>query len=266
MSDFKKSGLKSRWATVLLLFCLFQNSAWAQLSIAKHQFFNGISGSAVVARDAFHSPLTYEGFAIGLSMGYTLNTSKFINRWTLDGAYGLLNHAIPASELQFFGGGIDYSFLISVMNKKNFRLYAGLNSNTIWHNRLNNRYSNNSLSFELLSSVGVEGLARYRFKLFKKNFLAEYALTLPVVNYSLRPAYIYLGPRGEFGVQEWSSYGRSMLTQSRLHIDWTFANRNTLRLAYHWLYYEHNGPNRVQLARHLLILGFTTSLEKPPKK
>jgi hypothetical protein len=236
----------------LILFLLTAITVTAQ-NPEGHYIIPSFNGYMHRVLDKAQSPVHYRGFGGGLGLGYGWHASKWILEVDISANFGLLKPRSSANPLNtnitLWQGQADSRFLWEIRQHEKTRFMAGINAPVFVQYRNHSNHTNSSETWNAYAMIGPEGGARYTFTLFRRGFVADGFLALPVWGYATKPAFAeFFGLFGEnISQRSW----RSMVNiQTDLRLCMMLINGNQIGISYRWNYYSDSVDNLSQLAAH----------------
>lgn len=247
--------MRNIFAIVAIILCLTSN---AQQFYGSYMPF-GLGANLSISKDDALSPMSYSGVLGQMESGYLYQNKNWISSFSLSGSGGIQkpdvnreNH--PSSTLSI-SARARYSLSYRITAIKSWQVFAGISSLNLWDYRGHERYSNSSFNFSGIFAAGPVFTAQREFKLFNKNWGFQYDLTVPVGSYVFRPSYIKPYFSNEIGYKSFEFWGDYFHLDSKAQLAYFLPNGNQLRLIYNWEYAQLNIPNKMQHARHSLVLS-----------
>jgi len=226
---------------------------------AGHYMPFGLGANYSIVKDDALSPMSYSGFLGQMESGYIYQNQKWISSFILSGSGGIqkpdVNREKHPSQTLSISSRACYNLSYNVLNYKNWTFFAGLKSLNSWDFRGNERYSNSYFNFAGIFSAGPVLTAQREFQFFHKNWGFQYDFTLPLAAYTLRPSYIKPYFADKLGFRDFAFWGDYFQFDSKAQLVYFLPNHNQLRLSYTWEYAQINIPNKLQQARHALVIS-----------
>lgn len=83
-----------------------------------------------------------------------------------------------------------------VFKEHKVKFFIGPSYNLLFCGRMPTSFDNNFITYEVVNSIGLTGIAKYRFLLFRRQWQINYDLNLPLVNWMIRPSFTGPYPEG----------------------------------------------------------------------
>lgn len=254
------------------------SAAESVLGLAKqpHQTFlnSGFLLGSSVQQDAVHSPLRHVGFTGGTEVRLRAYSRDVLVDIASTIGVGL-GAPVPAQPLNPNAGitmiqsntALALGFNAYHSDDRTLRLFAGPLLNTMVHVKLNNTFGNSATAFDLHFAVGGMARAEKDFAFLGKQWRASSQLNLPLIGFAQRPYYSTNAPsviaNETFSLFDFQTV--SVFTFPNIAwqtgIEFMLGTGNWLGLAYQWNFYDYTRFQRVQFARHALILSLGVRLE-----
>ena len=229
-----------------------------------------------VQQDAYHSPLRNVGFMGGIhfhSRGYSQDM-LFDVASTI--GIGLVS-PVPAQPLNPNAGitslprsdiALALGFNTYQSDDRTLRLFAGPLLNMMIHIKNNNAFTGNSLrAMDLHFALGGMARAEKDFTFLSKQWRASSQLNLPLIGFAQRPYYstvvqsiIANETASSFDFEFVSVFNFPNITW-QTGVEFMLGTGNWLGVEYQWNYYDYTRFQRVQFARHALIISLGVRLE-----
>ncbi|MFY7997827.1 MAG: hypothetical protein ACOVSW_04425 [Candidatus Kapaibacteriota bacterium] len=244
----------------------------------RQAFLNiGILGGLSVQQDAYHSPLRHVGFTYGAglrSRTYSRDmlvdiTSTYFTGLIVPTAVQPLRPSLFTSGITVLHGNIALAlgFVASQSEDRTFRLFAGPLLNAMVHLKISNVFGNSGQALDLHGALGGMARAEKDFTFLGKQWRASSQLNLPLIGFAQRPYYSTRGQSIAANETESTSDFQFVSVFNFPNIKWQtgvefmLGTGNWLGLEYQWNFYDYTRFQRVQFARHALILSLGVRLE-----
>ena len=235
-----------------------------------------VLGGSSVQQDAFHSPLRHVGFTYGAglrSRGYSRDVlvdiaSTFFTGLIVPTPEQSLNPNVVSSGITMthVNVALALGFVASQSEDRTFRLFAGPLLNAMVHLKISNAFANNSLATDLHGALGGMARAEKDFTFLGKQWRASSQLNLPLIGFAERPYYSTSvrslaanDPPLTNDFRPVSLFNFPNITW-QTGVEFMLDTGNWLGLEYQWNFYDHTRFQRVQFARHALILSLGVRL------
>lgn len=235
----------------------------------------GIHGGSSVQQDAYHSPLRNVGFMGGIHIQSRAYSRDML--FDVASTIGLgLATPVPAQPLNPNAGitSLPYSnialalgFNVYQSDDRTLRLFAGPLLNAMIHIKTNNTFGNSARAMDLHGALGGMARAEKDFTFLGKQWRAFSQLNLPLIGFAQRPYYstvvqsiIANETASAFEFQFVSLLNFPNITW-QTGVEFMLGTGNWLGLAYQWNFYDYTRFQRVQVARHALILSLGVRIE-----
>ena len=228
-----------------------------------HYFIPSLNGNMHRVLDQAQSPVHYRGLGGGMGLGYGWHADKWILEVDVNAGFGLIKPQTSENPLNtsiiLWQGGADNRFLWEVKKQRNTRYMAGINAPVFVQYRNHNNHSNSSETWNAYAMIGPEGGAQHTFTLFRRGFVADGFLSLPVWGYATKPSFAEFF--GLFNDNISQRSWRSMVNiQTDLRLRMLLINGNQIGISYRWNYYSDSVDNLSQLAAHRANIFFLFKL------
>jgi hypothetical protein len=214
------------------------------------------------------SPLVYKGMGLNGSLGFYAYSEKFLHQVNIGASYGGLtnkffekgNNNLIISLI----GNFQYTgyYLIKKIYHEKIDWFLGGGLESFFNLRANSGMGNSAADYDFITSLNVSSLIAYDFQLYGTPIDIGWTLTVPAVNYWMKPNYISV-PNfiiEDFQIVNRNSKGFTSLheiqrVESKLEAAVTLKNGNKISLFYNWDYYYFDmGYNPVHNGMHTLAV------------
>ncbi len=256
--------LKKFLPVFFIVFPLFMKAQTDSIVRHPNFLFLGLNAGWLSTQDQNQSVLIYYGIGGGLEIGFYRDGQKFTQMLNIAN-YGAM--AMPlgdniSSSYSVYLGRADYGLLYN--SSKSWRKwhfkYGGF-----WHNkvlvRVQGSFSNNALSYDVLSGIDAAFSAARNFRFLKHSFLWHNQWRTSVFSFSLEPAYTYPAPIGftQLSDNTFQSVIKSFKLFSFIGapaLEWEsivmydMHNHNRWEIFHHWQFHQINLENKRFAAFH----------------
>ncbi len=237
-----------RWTLALTIVFLTLTGALAQENNASKNTFHLKLGAGVAlqtVKDDAMSPLTYDGTQIAFQTGGEWRGAKSLHR--LDALFWLgETSASSGRTTENYTFAINGGYLHNLSKPEaawQWRLGGVI---TTWGSfRDHQSLINSDFFYDLFFSIGPSATVERNFKLFKRNWILDWQLTVPALTYGVRPTYSGLdaAPPDENGFQGWEdaqigSFDILQNVKSCIELAYPLKNGNRLGLMYYWDFFN----------------------------
>lgn len=237
-----------------LFFLLFGMTMMAQFPEG-HYVVPSLNGQYERVLDRAQSPRHHTGYSVGAGLGYAWHAYGWMLEFEANASYATLTPVSSANPLNVrmpsYVGQIKTRFLWNVKTVNKTRILAGVSLPFMLRYREHSSFSNSRETWNAALMVGPEVGVQHHFDWWRKGFIAETFLSVPVWGYASKPAYAQF-----FGVF-WDqtsprAWNNSVWVQAETRLRLLTINGNQVGLGYVWQYYSDSVDNRAQLADHQL--------------
>lgn len=235
----------------------------ADTTRSQHFLEIGLGTDYHAVRDKGTSPLTYEGLLPAIHLQYFISNKRFMfiidenfyvgNLRTRNYDYDDKNIALS------YNNELSFSTLYNVKNYKSSTLYFGGEFGTIANIRLNEKFNNANLNYEIMASLAPSAMLEYRtswnggkinlgfFTLKKRdrNFKLQYGLSLPLITTILRPGFVTISDfvdNNSLPVEmenvRVASFDHLFVVKNKFNLYYVLYNNNLLKLNYTLNYFS----------------------------
>ncbi|GAB5465855.1 MAG: hypothetical protein Kapaf2KO_12910 [Candidatus Kapaibacteriales bacterium] len=223
-------------------------------------------------RDFATSPLVYSGMPILVSIGYVENDERKDSKIAFSYAFGNydndFNNHITESNVNTFTLSYYELFQIQQLSSQDFNFKIGGHINSTANLRQNEDLFNNSVGFEVISTLFLKAKGTLFFDLFNKfkNHSTSLSLDIGALNTSYRNGYAYtihapvLNSDDIFSDYEFNIFSGFRMMSS---LDYTIPleNGNAYQFSYLWDSYFTGGDyDEFEMASHFLKVSILFSL------
>ena len=267
----RRGGVKKLAFYILLLifFSLSTNPTQAQ---EKFRSFNlGVGYTLPKFLDNSFSALRYQGHAGTVAGGFHFRKdSSTLEHIDLRFDYGQLSaFAFEFADVNYFRieGNYSYNKRVKDIWQNRLQWFIGGSINSLYTLWDFSGFSNNSFNTSFYLSLSPNSSLVYPFKLWNRQFRAEYSAYLPLLTFAVRPSYgttrlsgFLDDERDEPIVQFFESGAITSLNKffrfsNTWSLEYFLSNRNRLRLSYEWNYLRYSEPRLVKAASHNIVIG-----------
>ncbi|SHN07742.1 hypothetical protein SAMN04488057_10685 [Cyclobacterium lianum] len=248
-------------------FCFFislqaiaQSTGQLKLSTGVQKFAN---------RDLGFSPLTYEGYRSISQATFSLDRPHKTECYQLGFAYGLLQNRIGNSMNVMSVGFMNQTFYHK-NNPAEKRLQWGWSNQNVFNIRRHNGFSNYSLRYDYLSSIGPTARYMMPFQWKRQEFEWTTMTQVQVLGFQLKSGYIGADPEGFskdnspldnfFQGMEPFLLGRDWHLGFSSSLDWDLPSDNSLGIRYQLDMSSLRGRQNVLGLGQSLLLVLTVKL------
>ncbi len=267
------SACRALCYTVLLTLCAItalsgQSEDNARSKSAFHLKLGGGAGLQTI-RDQAMSPLLYDGIQIGTYAGIDVRGVRDLYRMDALFWLGEISSERSGRTSENYTYTINSSYLWRVSPddaRWNWHLGAAV---TNWGSFRNHQsLINSNFFYDLFFSTGLTAATERHFRLFRRNWYADWQIIVPALTYGLRPNYsgLDVAPPDDdsfqgFADAQFVSFGRLLNVKSRIELVYPLLNGNRVGLLYYWDFFSTSiGPHparqsmqSAQLSLHVLL-------------
>jgi hypothetical protein len=246
------------------------------LATKPHQTFlsAGLLLGSGVQQDAVHSPIRHNGFMGGVVLGLRAYSRDILVQLTSTNAVGLLAPEVGQSRNRAAGittvhsnSALSLAFNAYTSEDRTTRFFTGPLLNTMLNLKINNTFGNSALATDIHLALGGTARIEQDFAFWGKQWRASSELNLPLVGFAQRPYYstasrsiVANETLTLFDLQPVSIFTFPNLTWTT-GLEFMLGTGNWLELSYQWNFYDYTYFNRVQAARHGVVLSLHVRLE-----
>lgn len=231
-----------------------------------------------VIKDDAMSPVRYTGVLPTLSLG-TIKTKidKKLSEARLTLQYSNI-HAKAANDYPTMKGPLfrldfDYVHLreTDLIKDTTFgTFFAGVSFHTLLSFRFMQQLDNSAIIYDYFSSLGISAAYKHEFNWKRKRLMHYHRLSLPVVSYGSRPAYMNVfdfiapnenDPIGDaFERASIRSFGSHLRVIFRNSLFYPIKSNNLIGLTYEWQYYGASFTVPIRSAYHAVVFSLLVHL------
>jgi len=219
------------------------------------------------------SYVRYEGTGIVPSIGLVKSSDKKYCQFLLQSAFNKLtterSNELRPMEVKTTRVVLDYQYLVSVKEwNEKLKLYAGGNISLLFNLKSAEQLDNSQLLYDYALSIGPAAKLDKTVKWNKRDCLASFGLSLPLLSHIARPYYLnrveFIDPENDFLGDLFSnssivSVNKYLRITSGLSFTYPLFNKNALKLGYAWDFYKMETINSVYAAEHLISISFLSN-------
>jgi len=266
---------------ILILHAIFfVNTVWAQTQelprskkTDNRYWLLGLGLSIQNMYDEGISYVRYKGTGFVPSIGLVKSSEKKYRQFLLQSAFNKLtterSNDLRPMEVKTTRVVLDYQYLVSVKEwNEKLKLYAGGNISLLFNLKKAEQLDNSQLLYDYALSIGPAAKLDKTVKWNKRDCLASFGLSLPLLSHIARPYYLnrveFIDPENDFLGDLFSnssivSVNKNLRITSGLSFTYPLFNKNTLKLAYTWDFYKMETINSVYAAEHLISISFLSN-------
>lgn len=223
-------------------------------------------------RDNATSPLIYQGFLPSFHLEYFMRNNKFLGIAENCFSIGYLKtRNYPASDgnkATSYNDNLSLRsyFKIAEAGNSPVSIYAGGDIDMMGNVRLNNKFNNASLNYEIVAALAPSMLLEYRtswnaktihagflnIKLRDRALLLQYSIGVPVLSDILKPGYVTISDfvdnsKNAIDIHNFklTSFNKFFMVNNRIMVYYILHNQNMLKLEYklgYFNYYHDQSP------------------------
>lgn len=231
---------------------------------ANHFLEVGLGMNSHAIRDKGTSPLLYKGLLPAVHLQYLLTKSNFIGIINENFYIGYLKtrnyQTIDNNKALSINNDLTFTALFRVKSRNRINFYAGGELGTLANVRLNDKFNNANLNYEIMVSLGPSAMLEYNtswksgrinlglvsFKKRDRNLKFQYSMSMPVLTNVLRPGYAtindfvdnnnYTIKLDEFKL---TSFKNLFMFRNRFTLYYILRNNNMLKFNYDFNYFSY---------------------------
>ena len=219
------------------------------------------------------SYVRYNGTGIAPSLGLIKSSEKKYCQLLLQPTFNKLttdrSNELRPMEVRTTRFVLDYQYLVNVKEwNEKLRLYAGGNISLLFNLKRAEQLDNSQLIYDYALSLGPAAKLDKTVRWNKRDCLASFGLSLPLLSHIARPYYLnrieFIDPENDFLGDLFSnskivSVNKNLRITSGLSVTYPLFNKNALKLGYAWDFYKMKSINSVYAAEHLISISFLSN-------
>jgi len=219
------------------------------------------------------SYVRYKGTGIAPSIGLIKSTEKKYCQFLLQPTFNKLttdrSNELRPMEVRTTRFVLDYQYLVKVKEwNEKLKLYAGGNASLLFNLKRAEQLDNSQLVYDYALSIGPAAKLDKTVKWNKRNCVAAFGLSLPLLSHIARPYYLnrieFIDPQNDFLGDLFSNssivtVNKNFRITSGLSFTYPLFNKNELKLGYSWDFYKMTTINSVYAAEHLITISFLSN-------
>ncbi len=219
------------------------------------------------------SYVRYKGTGIAPSLGLIKSSEKKYCQFLFQPTFNKLkterSNGLRPMEVSTTRFILDYQYLVSVKEwDQKLKLYAGGNISLLFNLKRAEQLDNSQLVYDYALSIGPAAKLDKTVRWNKRDCLASFGLSLPLLSHIARPYYLnrieFIDPKNDFLGDLFSnssivSANKNLRITSGLSFTYPLFNKNTLKLGYTWDFYKMKTINSVYAAEHLIAISFLSN-------
>ena len=219
------------------------------------------------------SYVRYKGTGIAPSIGLIKSSEKKYCQFLLQPTFNKLtterSNELRPMDVRTTRFVLDYQYLVRVKawNEK-LKLFAGGNASLLFNLKRAEQLDNSQLIYDYALSIGPAAKLDKTVKWNKRECVAAFGLSLPLLSHIARPYYLnrieFIDPKNDFLGDLFSnssvvSVNKNFRITSGLSFTYPLFNKNELKLGYTWDFYKMTTINSVYAAEHLISIAFLSN-------
>ena len=219
------------------------------------------------------SYVRYNGTGIAPSTGVIKSSEKKYCRFLLQPTFNKLtterSNDLRPMEVKTTRFVLDYQYLVNVKEwSEKLKLYGGGNMSLLFNLKRAEQLDNSQLVYDYALSIGPAAKLDKAVRWNKRDCLASFGLSLPLLSHIARPYYLnrieFIDPKNDFLGDLFSnssivSVNKYLRITSGLAFTYPLFNKNLLKLGYTWDFYKMRTINSVYAAEHLVSISFLSN-------
>ena len=219
------------------------------------------------------SYVRYKGTGIAPSLGLIKSSEKKYCQFLLQPTFNKLkterSNGLRPMEVKTTRFVLDYQYLVNAKEwNEKLKLYAGGNSSLLFNLKRAEQLDNSQLLYDYALSIGPAAKLDKTVRWNKRDCLASFGLSLPLLSHIARPYYLnrieFIDPENDFLGDLFSnssivSVNKYLRITSGLSVTYPLFNKNALKLGYTWDFYKMKTINSVYAAEHLISISFLSN-------
>ena len=219
------------------------------------------------------SYVRYNGTGIAPSLGLIKSTEKKYCQFLLQPTFNKLtterSNELRPMDVRTTRFVLDYQYLVKVKEwDEKLKLYAGGNISLLFNLKRAEQLDNSQLVYDYALSIGPAAKLDKTVRWNKRDCLASFGLSLPLLSHIARPYYLnrieFIDPENDFLGDLFSnssivSVNKNLRITSGLSFTYPLFNKNELKLGYTWDFYKMKTINSVYAAEHLISISFLSN-------
>ena len=259
---------------LLCMLYLLSTAAFAQEDAKPRDAFHlklGGGGALQTLRDQAMSPLLYDGFQLALHAGMEIRRQRGLHR--MDALFWLGETSAERSgrTTDNYSYTINSVYLHRISSEEARWQWRIGGAVTNWGSfRQHQSLINSNFFYDLFFSTGAAASVERSFRLFRRDWYADWQVIVPVLTFGLRPNYSGLNaaPPDDDSFQGFAdgafvSFGKLQNVKSRAELVYPLKNGNRIGLLYYWDFFNTSiGPHPARQAMQSVQLNLHVSLSK----
>ena len=239
----------------------------------KRYWLMGLGLSIQNMYDEGISYVRYKGTGIAPSLGLIKSSEKKYCQFLLQPTFNKLtterSNGLRPMEVKTTRFVLDYQYLVRVKEwSEKLKLYAGGNISLLFNLKRAEQLDNSQLLYDYALSIGPAAKLDNRVRWNKRECIASFGLSLPLLSHIARPYYLnrieFIDPKNDFLGDLFSnssivSVNKNFRITSGLSFTYPLFNKNALKLGYTWDFYKMKTINSVYAAEHLISISFLSN-------
>ena len=219
------------------------------------------------------SYVRYKGTGITPSFGLIKSTEKKYCQFLLQPTFNKLtterSNELRPMDVRTTRFVLDYQYLVNVKEwNEKLKLYAGGNISLLFNLKRAEQLDNSQLVYDYALSLGPAAKLDKTVRWNKRDCLASFGLSLPLLSHIARPYYLnrieFIDPENDFLGDLFSNssivtVNKNLRITSGLSLTYPLFNKNALKLGYTWDFYKMETINSVYAAEHLVSISFLSN-------
>ena len=219
------------------------------------------------------SYVRYKGTGIAPSIGLIKSSEKKYCQFLLQPTFNKLtterSNELRPMDVRTTRFVLDYQYLVRVKEwNEKLKLFAGGNASLLFNLKRAEQLDNSQLIYDYALSIGPAAKLDKTVKWNKRECVAAFGLSLPLISHIARPYYLnrieFIDPKNDFLGDLFSnssvvSVNKNFRITSGLSFTYPLFNKNELKLGYTWDFYKMTTINSVYAAEHLISIAFLSN-------
>ena len=219
------------------------------------------------------SYVRYKGTGIAPSIGLIKSSEKKYCQFLLQPTFNKLtterSNELRPMDVRTTRFVLDYQYLVRVKEwNEKLKLFAGGNASLLFNLKRAEQLDNSQLIYDYALSIGPAAKLDKTVKWNKRECVAAFGLSLPLLSHIARPYYLnrieFIDPKNDFLGDLFSnssvvSVNKNFRITSSLSFTYPLFNKNELKLGYTWDFYKMTTINSVYAAEHLISIAFLSN-------
>ena len=219
------------------------------------------------------SYVRYKGTGIAPSIGLIKSSEKKYCQFLLQPTFNKLtterSNELRPMDVRTTRFVLDYQYLVRVKEwNEKLKLFAGGNASLLFNLKRAEQLDNSQLIYDYALSIGPAAKLDKTVKWNKRECVAAFGLSLPLLSHIARPYYLnrieFIDPKNDFLGDLFSnssvvSVNKNFRITSGLSFTYPLFNKNELKLGYTWDFYKMTTINSVYAAEHLISIAFLSN-------